>query len=73
MGGIGYARAVAAGSKLASSIAAILLLATPVAATARAAKVWRIAFLTHEFGEDANPSWAVFRQRLRELGYVEWA
>jgi putative ABC transport system substrate-binding protein len=34
-------------------------------------KVWRIGFLTASVAEAGNPGIAAFRQRLRELGYVE--
>jgi putative ABC transport system substrate-binding protein len=45
------------------------LLAAPLAAEAQPGKVLRIGYLTHEVAE--NPTRVVFRQRLRELGYVE--
>ena len=50
---------------------AALLLAAPPVATAQAARVWRIGYLTSEGVEPANPARVAFRQRLRELGYAE--
>jgi putative ABC transport system substrate-binding protein len=44
------------------------LLAAPLAAEAQsAAKVYRVGVL----GSEDGPSWEAFRQRLRELGYIE--
>ena len=43
------------------------LLAAPLAAEAQAGKVYRIGVLANE----PSPMWEAFRQRLKELGYVE--
>jgi putative ABC transport system substrate-binding protein len=57
-------------SKTAGLILTLALLATPLAATAQNAKVYRIGYLS-----SANPRSATFfqafEQRLRELGYIE--
>ena len=45
------------------------LLAAPLAAEAQAGKIWRIGYLPSAAAE--NPPRVAFRQRLRELGYVE--
>jgi len=50
-------------------VVAILLLATPPAAEAQGQKVWRIGYPSP--GEVGTPYLAAFRQRLRELNYVE--
>ena len=47
------------------------LLAAPLAAEAQAGRVWRIGFLTSSVVEVGNSGLVAFRQRLRELGYVE--
>ncbi len=53
--------------KLAFLVAAVVILASAVPATAQqTGKVWRIGFLT-----PAPDIWPTFRQGLRELGYVE--
>jgi putative ABC transport system substrate-binding protein len=59
-----------------TGIIAVLLLAASSLAQAPAGKVWRIGYLTQETQEisDAGTAGAArsqFRQRLRELGYVE--
>jgi putative tryptophan/tyrosine transport system substrate-binding protein len=52
-------------------VAVVLLHAAPLLADAQAGKIWRIGYLTHEAAEAVNPARVSFRQRLRELGYVE--
>src|SRR3989442_612691 len=48
---------------------AVRLLALPLASEAQqAGKVWRIGLL--DYGA-SDPRWNAFRERLRELGYVE--
>lgn len=56
----------------AAFVALILLAAPPAAPGQQAGKVPRVAFLTTTSPEDApNPGVDVFRQGLRELGYLE--
>jgi len=52
-----------------TTVAAVLLFAAPLPVEAQAGRVWRIGFLTTT--EADNPGLVAFRQRLRELGYVE--
>src|SRR5215475_8283640 len=54
-----------------TGVVAVLLFAAPPVATAQVGKVWRVGYLTNEAAEVANPSRVMFRQRLRELRYVE--
>ena len=51
------------------STLALGLLAAPLAAEAQPGKIWRIGYLASAAAE--NPPRVAFRQRLRELGYVE--
>ncbi len=50
---------------------AVLLFVAPPVAKAQAQKVGRVGYLTFEAAEAGNPTRVTFRQRLRELGYVE--
>jgi putative ABC transport system substrate-binding protein len=52
-----------------ATVAAILVLAAPLAAAAQPERVWRIGYLASVAAD--NPPRLAFRQRLRELGYVE--
>ena len=52
-----------------TGVAAVLFLVAPLAAEAQPGKIWRIGYLDSAAAE--NPPRVAFRQRLRELGYVE--
>ena len=54
-----------------TTLVAVLFLAAPLAVEAQTGRVWRIGFLTTSAVEAVNPGLVAFRQRLRELGYVE--
>jgi putative ABC transport system substrate-binding protein len=54
-----------------TTVVAVLLFAAPLPVEAQAGRVWRIGFLTTTVVEAENPGLVAFRQRLRELGYVE--
>jgi putative ABC transport system substrate-binding protein len=52
-------------------VVGVLSFAAPLVTWAQAVKVWRIGLLTPGVVDPGSPAIAAFRQRLRELGYVE--